>query len=183
MKKFIKENFVIVLAFILPIGFIFFITVKIYLPSLFLSTDYSFVYSSCVDYCYDSLQNRYSVVDGKIVDSIDSVQGLGGRNLSNANENFPTRIFFHDTKENKSREITLEEAQTFVLSGLLTSPDEVTISGKYNRGPDFLFFRAGSSYDYYLMRGENSSKLNLINNVNYYGRNFQFIGWVIPEVN
>ena len=194
MKEFLKKNFAIVLAFVLPVALIAIIALSTYLPSLFLSTNYNFVYSSCTDgtnyypyYCNNYLQKRYSVVNGKIVvNSMDPAQDSDKDGIPDINENYTARIFLHDTKKNESREITLEEAQALSLNGLLTSPDGVTVSSNYDRGADFFFlFNGGSSYGYYLTKGKSRSKLNLINNDDryYYRDNFQFIGWVLPARN
>lgn len=194
MKEFLKKNFAIVLAFVLPVALIAIIALSTYLPSLFLSTDYNFVYSSCPDgtnnysYCNKYLQKRYSVVNGKIVvNSIYPAQDSDKDGIPDINENYTARIFLHDTKKNESREITPEEAQTLSLNGLLTSPDGITVSSNYDRGSDFffLFDGGGSSYGYYLTKGKSRSKLNLINNDDryYYRDNFQFIGWALPGRN
>lgn len=194
MKEFLKKNFAIVLAFVLPIALIVIIALSTYLPSLFLSTNYNFVYSSCTDgtnyypyYCNNYLQKRYSVVNGKIVvNLIDPTQDSDKDGVPDINENYTARIFLHDTKRNESREITLEEVQTLSLNGLLTSPDGVTVSSNYDRGADFFFlFDSGSLYGYYLTKGKSRSKLNLINSDDryYYRDNFQFIGWVLPGRN
>ena len=196
MKEFLKKNFAIVLAFVLPVALIAIIALSTYLPSLFLSTDYNFIYSSCTEgtnyypyYCNNYLQKRYSVINGKIVvNSIDPVQDSDKDGVPDVNENYTARIFLHDTKKNESREITLEEAQTLSLNGLLTSPDGVTVSSHYDRnggGFFFIFGGGSSSYGYYLTKGKSRSKLNLINRDDryYYRDNFQFIGWLLPGRN
>ena len=194
MKEFFKKNFAIVLAFVLPIAFIVIIALSTYLPSLLLSTNYNFVYSSCTDgtnyypyNCNNYLQKRYSVVNGKIiVNSIDPTQDSDKDGTPDINENYTARIFLHDTKKNESKEVTLEEVQTLSLNGLLTSPDGVTVSGNYDRGSDFFFlFDGGSSYGHYLTKGKSKRKLNLINNNDRYSyqNNFHFIGWVLSGTN
>lgn len=194
MKEFLKKNFALVLAFALPIALIAIVALSTYLPSLFLSTDYNFVYSSCTDginyrshYCNDYFQERYSVVNGKIVvNQIDPTQDSDKDRAPDINENYTARIFLHDTKKNESREITLEEAQTLSLSELLTSPDGVAVSSGYDGGAEvFFLFDGGSSYGFYLTKGKSKSKLNLINNdgLYYYRDNFQFIGWALPGRN
>lgn len=191
MKEFFKKNFAIILAFLLPILLIVIIALSTYLPSLFLSTDYNFIYSSCTDgsnyysyNCDDYLLKRYSVLNGKIIiNPIDSNQDSDKDGVPDINEKYTARVFLHDTKKNESREITIEEAQTLSLNSLLTSPDGVTVSSNYDRGTEIFFiFDNGSSYGYYLTKGKSRSKLNLINNDNrgYYRNNFQFIGWVLP---
>ncbi len=197
MKEFLKKNFAILLAFILPVALIAIIAVSTYLPSLFLSTSYNFIYSSCTDgtnyynsyRCDNYLQKRYSVVNNKlVVNAIDPNQDSDGDKIPDINENYSARIFLHDTKKNESREITLEEAMTLSLNSLLTSPDGITVSSHYDRnsGGDFFIFGGGSSsYGYYLTKGKSRDKLNLINRDDqyYYRDNFQFIGWVLPGRN
>ncbi len=193
MKEFIKKNLALLLAFILPIILIAIVALSTYLPSLFLSTSYNFVYSSCTDgtnyysyRCDNYLQKRYSVVDNKlIINDIDPTQDSDNNGTPDINENYTARIFLHDTKNNESREITLEEAQTLTFNSLITSPDGVTVSSSYDRGADFfLIFDGGSTYGYYLTKGKSRSKLNLINtNERYYRNNFQFIGWALPGRN
>jgi len=194
MKEFIKKNLIILIAFMLPVALIAIVALSTYLPSLFLSTNYNFVYSSCTDgsnyysyRCDNYLQKRYTVVNNNlIVNSIDPTQDSDNDGIPDINENYTARIFLHDTKKNESREITLEEAQTLKLNNLLTSPDGLTVSSHYDRGADSLFiFDGGSSYGYYLTKGKSKSKLNLINRDNryYYRDNFQFIGWILPGRN
>ncbi len=195
MKEFLKKNFALLLAFILPVALIVIVALSTYLPSLFLSTNYNFIYSSCTDgsnyysyRCDNYLQKRYSVVSNKlVVNDVDPNQDSDGDTILDINENYTARIFLHDTKKNESREITLEEAQTLSLSGLLTSSDGVTVSSHYDRsgGDFFIFGGSSSSYGYYLTKGKSRDKLNLINRDDqyYYRDNFQFIGWVSPGRN
>lgn len=194
MREFLKKNFVVLLAFMLPITFIAIVALGTYLPSFFLSTGYNFIYSSCVDgtsrypyRCGDYLQKRYSVMDNKlVVIPVDPEQDSDNDKIPDINENYTARIFLHDTKKNESREITREEAQTLTLNNILTSPDGVTVSSHQDRGAGFFFiFDGGSSYGHYLTKGKNRSRLNLINSDDryYYRDNFRFIGWVLPGRN
>lgn len=196
MQEFIKRNFAILLAFVLPILLIIIVVLSTYLPSLFVSTDYNFIYTSCTDsrnysfpyYCNDYLQQRHSVVGGKlVVNPVDITRDSNKDEVPDFGANYTARIFLHDTKKNESREITLEEAQMLTLNSLLTSPDGVTVSSNYSYGGgDFFIFGGGhSSYGYYLTEGKSRSRLNLINNTDryYYQNNFQFLGWVLPGRN
>ncbi|MDO8575264.1 MAG: hypothetical protein Q7R78_00990 [bacterium] len=190
MKEFLKKNFAIILAFLLPIILIVVVAISTYFPSLFISTDYNFVYTSCTDgrnyypyNCETYLQKRYSVEGNKItLNTVDLKQDLNKDGVPDFNQNYTDRIFLHDTKKNESREITLKEAESLDLSGLLTSPDGVTVSSYYSRSGDFFPFGGSSSYGYYLTKGKSRSKLNLINTNDqyYYQNNFQFVGWVLP---
>jgi hypothetical protein len=190
----LRKNFAILLAFFLPVALITVVAVSIYLPSLFLSTNYNFVYSYCTQGtsyepypCDRYLQSRYSVINGKlVVNAIDPTQDSDKDGIPDVKENFTTRIFLHDTQKNESREIPLEEAETLTLNGLLTAPDGVAVSSHYDGGPGFFFVFSGrSSYGHYLTKGNSRSRLNLINRDDryYYRDNFQFIGWVLPGRN
>ena len=193
--EFIKKNFVVLLAFALPVLLIGGVFLSMYLPSLFLTTNYNFVYTSCdgdANYyyynCNNYLQNRYTVVNGVISANVveDTFLDQNQNGIIDAEEKFTARIFLHDTEKNESREITIEEAQALKLNGLLTSPDGVSVSSHYNRGGDFFIFGGGSSsYGQYLTKGNSRTRLNLINSSDryYYQSNFQFIGWVLPGRN
>lgn len=196
MKEFLKKNFALLLAFLLPILLIVIVAISTYLPSLFIKTNYNFIYTSCTDNnknyypynCDSYLQKRYAVLDDKfIINNVDLSQDLDKNGVPDFKQNYSDRIFLHDTQTNESREISLKEAQTMTLSGLLTSPDGITVSSHYDRaGGDFFIFGGGySSYGYYLTKGNSRSKINLINSSDryYYQNNFQFIGWVLPGRN
>ncbi len=191
MEEFMKKNAIMVIAFALPVVLVAVVALSTYLPSLFFSTDYNFLYSSCTEgagsYSYDCnnyLQNRYTVVNNALaVNPIDPLQDADKNGVPDVKKNYTVHIFLHDTRKNESKEITFEEAQRLQLDGLLTSPDGVTISNDYERGADFFFiFGGNSSYNRYLTKGRSKSKLNLINpdDQYYYRNNFQFIGWVLP---
>jgi len=189
MKKFIKENFVILIAFMLPVVIIVVVALSTYLPSIFISTDYNFIYTSCSDggyrsyECNNYLEKKHEIVDGKLVaSSVDN----NGNPKTEVCDNCTARIFLHNTEKNEGRDITLEEAETLTLNSLLTSPDGVTVSSHYDRGADFFpVFDGSSSYGYYLTKGKSKSKLSLINSDDryYYRDNFQFLGWVLPGRN
>ncbi|MCA9364891.1 MAG: hypothetical protein KC736_03300 [Candidatus Moranbacteria bacterium] len=193
--EFLRKNFIIVIAFALPIILIIAVALSAYLPSLFLSTQYNFIYMSCADtaghysyyrVCENHLKKSYPVIDGKLV--VHETDPSTVFNEEKVDKNFTVHIFLHDTEKNESREITLEQARALTLNNLLTSPDGVTISGKYADsagGPLFLFGGGSQSYNQYLTKGRSHKKLNLINTPNnhYYLENFHFIGWVVPDKN
>ena len=192
MKDLIKKNFIIILAFLLPVALIVIIALSLYLPSLFISTDYNFVYTACTDgndyypyRCDDYLKLRYGVENNTLVQKpVDYTQDLNNDGKPDYNATYTDRIFLHDTEKNESREITLAEAKALTLNSLLTSPDGITVSSHDSRssGEFFPFGGGSSSYGYYLTKGNSRSKLNIINSNKsyYYQNNFQFIGWIVP---
>jgi hypothetical protein len=182
-----KNNLAIIVAFALPIIIIAIIAATLYLPNLFVSTDYNFIYASCtknVANCDDYLAKLYSVQNNKLtIEQTIQDQDTNKSNIIAIEQERSPRLFLHDTKSNESREVTIEEAMSFSLNGLLTSPDGITVSSHYERGNDvFLIFDGNSSFDYYLTKGNHKKKLNLINNDSryYYRENFHFIGWLMP---
>lgn len=188
MKTFIKNNFAVLLAFALPIILIIAIALSVYIPSLLVFTDYNFVYATCTtgtqyppNRCNRYLDLRFTVVDGElVVNEVDTETDLDDRYSYN-NDNYNPRLFLHDTEKNESREITVSEAQSLTLSPLLTSPDGVSVSSDYERGPDLLFLDGGSSFGYFLKQGSNKKRINLIHSDSRYSyrNDFRFIGWVL----
>jgi hypothetical protein len=193
MMGFIKKNFTLLLAFFLPVLLVLAVALSVYIPSLSLSTNYNFVYTSCdsgiekafYGDCSNYLQQRYSVQDRQLTEkSVDPKLDSDRDGVPDINEGYVARIFLHDTEINESREITTEEAQSLTISNLLTSPDGITISSAWDRGSDFFIFGGGSSsYGHYLTKGNARKRLNIINDSDryYYRDNFQFIGWVLEE--
>lgn len=191
--NFIKKNFVLLLAFSLPVVLVLVVALSVYLPSRFLSTRYDFVYTACTDgatmYYYNCghfTPVQYEVRDGKLgVVPVDPQQDANGNGVPDVQEQASRRLFLHDTKKNESTEITLDQAKALQLSGLLTSPDGVLVSSGYSSSGDFLLFGGGSTYGYYLTKGKAKSELHLIGSANrsYYDRDFQFVGWVLPGRN
>ena len=191
--SFIKEHFIVILAFMLPLLLIVGLAVSTYIPSLLLSTKYDFVYATCGDgtnYYYEYrcemyLNSLYTVENGKLLlRDVDPAQDSDNDKTPDVAENYVTRLFLHDTQTNEGREITLNEAQSLDLNKLITSPDGVSVESVYNDSVDFfIFFDGSSNYGYYLTKGRKKSKLNLVNDDDryYYRDNFKFIGWVIPK--
>lgn len=188
MNQFIKKNLTLILAFALPLLLIFVVALNAYFPFSLLKTDYNFVYAACDgnDYnypygCETYAKRLYSVENNKlVVKEIPSNQDLDRNGTPDNEEKYNVRLFLHDTKQNESREIILDQAKSMEFSPLLTSPDEVTITNDYSSNPGFFLFDGGSSYGMYLTKGKLRSKLNLVNDDRYYARdNFHFIGWVL----
>lgn len=196
MKEFLRKNFALLLAFALPMVLIAVVALSAYLPSLFLSTKYNFIYTSCSNGtaysyygCNEYLQKLYVVENNKLVKrDTGSTEDTDKDGVLDKDEKYDDRIFLHDTESNESREITLAEAQALTLNNLITSPDGVTVGSAYDRrsGGDFFPFGGGSStYNYYLTKGDSRKKINLVNSSDryYYRENFQFLGWVLPGRN
>ncbi len=203
MKETIKKNFAIILAFAIPIVIMIGVAISVSLPSLFVSTEYNFVYATCNDNrgsypypynynCSKYLERRYTIIDNKLVVNKPETAVIeydsNGKAIKTIPEEqiYDDHIFIHNTKNNESREVNIEELTSLKLDGLLTSPDGVTVSNGYsnNGSSDFFIFGSRSStYGYYLSKGKNKIRLNLVNNIdNYYNsNNFHFVGWILTD--
>jgi hypothetical protein len=193
MKDFIQKHLMVLIAFSLPVLLIIGVAVNALIPSLWLTTNYNFIYAACSDDgnyyyydCNDYLKEQFSVVDGKLFINDVTAKDRNNDGEIDTQENYTARLFLHNTDTNETREITPEEARTYTLNELITSPDGVTVSSHYDRGADlFLVFDSGSSYGYYLTKGNSKRRLHLFNADDryYYQNNFEFIGWIMPPKN
>ncbi len=190
MMQFIKKNFVLLLAFALPISFLLIIAATIYIPSNMLKTQYDFIYATCDDAysyepgCKDYLNQRYTIENNTLeVHDVPQEEESSGVPHPDRKISFTTRIFYHDTEANESREISIEEAQEFELSKLLTSPDGVTFTSDYESTPGvFPFFDGRGRYGEYISKGNTKKRMDLIQSSErsyYYSDGLQFLGWII----
>lgn len=188
MSEFIKKNWVVLVAFLLPVMLILGVTLFLYLPALTVKSDYNFIYATCFDgtYYYGSdcgtlLRQRYTVVNNRIVYNNTPLDVDVYGNKRPVPLNLETRVFVHNTKTNTSKEISVSELQYSVLaSDLLTSPDGVSIS-KNSSGGDYFFPFGGSAYSagWYLTKGSSKKKMNLLNTEDrYYLDNIMILGWI-----
>lgn len=187
-----KQNLLLITAFALPVLFIVVMALVVYAPFSSVSTQYDFVYATCGtpdnfyrDDCTSYLNQRFDVVEGRlVVREVPEPEPEDTMRRPAPNENYDGRLFLHDTEANESREISSDDARSLTLSGLITSPDGVTVEGEYNGSPGvFPFFGGSSRYDYYLTKGDKRDVLELVHdNDRYYSRhNFKFIGWVLKD--
>ncbi len=188
MNDFLKKNWLVLVAFMLPVLLIFTVALGIYLPNLFVKTDYNFVYATCTDTnyyygnynCSSLLSQKYSVFGSKILTNNDLV--VTDPYNKQQNISFNSRLFLHNTKTNESRELSLSEQQQLILdNSLYTSPDGVTLSKDSTGGEYFMFPFGGSSYTsgWFLSKGRNKKKMNLINDNDryYYQNDLIVLGW------
>jgi hypothetical protein len=193
MLNVIKNNFAVVAGISLPILLVLFLVVSIYLPSLFLHPEYDFIYAVCAENSsnkYLDCENyrtgvRHDVVGGRIVRT--EVDRTFEENYYNPilEGTADVRLFYHDVDTNVSREVSINEAQDFRVSGDIVSPDGYTLD-KTRRGSGgfFPFFYDGGSRSVYVMKkGNREKEVNLIvDSGSYYyryGNSFEFVGWII----
>lgn len=164
-----KQNLPLLIGFLIPLSMLAFIAFSIYVPGLFNSPQYDFVYISGD---YNTGYNRYAVQNSKII----MLPTPTPYYYSNQQYIEP-QLFLHNSNENKSTPITFDEASKLDLSVSSVSPDGYEIKNGNTSG-GFLF---GYSRDYnkwYIVGNYVSKELKLSTiNTNY--SNFKFLGWIL----
>ncbi|MFW5432625.1 MAG: hypothetical protein ACKE5M_05015 [Methylophilaceae bacterium] len=192
MKKFIKDNLVLVLGLTLPLLLIVLFFFAAILPKmlseppqyemLFASTYYQ--YKDKTDYILDfSVKNKQVVVKPK--SKQDEKHG------SERTE----RLFVYDGKSQVIREITIDSSQliegvetplaevnNMVIDSSAISPDGYTLDGSRYGGRGLIngLFGGGSRSHYRLVKGSVSYKLPT-NQPHYYYNQLTFLGWVVKK--
>ena len=162
-----RKNIPLIVALSIPIFMIALIAISIYLPALFVSPKFDFIYSTDDGYCH---YRKYSVKEGKI---IENEKGALKDNDVCKNDHEPG-LYYYDVTRKISREMTFEEAQQLTLDNASQSPDGFEIvSG--DRSFDIFFIGGSSYYDKYLKKGTYSQRLKITHNYYY---DFRLIGWV-----
>lgn len=162
-----KEKLPLIVGIILPLTLILYVVVAAYIPSLIVKPKYNFVYTNTNYYDYN-----VNVIDGRV--NIEP-----GYSNNTSRTYFPKQpsLFLYDVVNDKSTQISLTQAQTYILDPSNKSPDGFTVGrGEYDSYSFFPFFFGGSNRGYYLMGKGLSRK---ITDQDYY--NFKFVGWVVNE--
>lgn len=163
----LKEKLPLIVGIGLPLLLILYVAVSAYLPSLFVKPKYNFVYTTDSYYDYN-----INVIDGRI--NIEPRYTDYGTRTYRPKQ--PT-LFLYDVTDDKSKQISLVQAQTYTLDPSSKSPDGFTVgrseSGSYSFFP---FFFGGYDRGTYLMGKGLRRK---ISEQDYY--NFKFVGWVVNE--
>jgi hypothetical protein len=174
-----KENLPIIVGVALPIIILVGALLVVFVPRLFVSPEYDFVYtiydsrSYNRDYDYFTLE----VVDGKIKQIPNLPDGITGQQEIQTTFKTPD-IFIYDVKNDASREISIDEAQDLALVKGPSSPDGYTVNFQRTHSGIFELFGSRSSSGYYIGKGNNKRVLPGLVTTGYYYNNFQLIGWV-----
>lgn len=160
------------IAVALPLVFIAIVAVLTWVPSMFIETQYDFIYQYPGNYYYPYRDKEYDVQNGRVVllpsDDENEV-------------NTPTNFYVFDTSKNSASPLSFEEVQKFEIISRTTSPDGYEIAtDSYRSGgiiDDILFDTSTRSVR--LKKGAASKKLN-IDSGSRYLYNFRFVGWINP---
>ncbi|OGY21875.1 MAG: hypothetical protein A2126_00655 [Candidatus Woykebacteria bacterium GWB1_45_5] len=160
----LKEKLPLIVGVGLPILLIVYVAISYYLSAFFVKPQYDFIYTSDSSYDYN-----LKVVGGTITeDSVD----YNYSNTSNRYKAAPS-TYYYDAQTDRSRSITLSEAQSYTIDPSTKSPDGYTVERASSGG----IFGGGYENGYYLKGHGFSKKINI--SADRY--NFRFLGWVVNE--
>jgi hypothetical protein len=189
-----KNKTLTIIAFTVPLLLVVIVALAVYWPTTKVTTDYQFLYTKCDDNgrisiryysCSEYMRLRYVIEDNQLIlkdvpmpSEYKSYYETNGEFLSQING----RLFIYDPVKKASKEITLQEAQSYQYYNLATSPDGVEIKVLSESSRGFFLFYDGGSYDVYLTKGNDKTDLNIFPE-DYYDYYyvpdiFRFIGWV-----
>jgi|GEM_PF-854961 len=155
----------LILLFSVPVLVILAAIALVYTPRLFANPSYDFIYSSCTGY---SCSTNFSVgADQKIAEEPSN----------NTSVSADPVLYYYDTSESSSTNITYTQAREHSLLSSQTAPDDYKLTQE-NGGSGFLFWSSNSdSTSWYLADGLKKKHIDLrYNDDNYSPVNF--IGWV-----
>ena len=162
-----KEKLPLIVGIGLPLLLILYVAITVYLPSLFVKPKYNFIYTNTNYYDYD-----VNVIDGRV--------NVDPRYTDNTSRTYipkqPT-LFLYDVVDDKTTQISLTQAQTYILDPSNKSPDGFTVGKSESDGYSFFPFFFGSSGRGTYLMGKGLSRR--ITDQGYY--NFKFVGWIINE--
>jgi hypothetical protein len=171
-----NKNLPLIIGISLPIVFIIIIAFVIYIPSLFVKPLHNFIYT--VDgnsYSYNQdYRFTHKVEDNRVVTEPVVARGnvVQTKDLPN--------LYLYNVKTNSSHQISLSEAQSYLVDPGPSSPDGFTVAYQYGNGN--VFDLIGSSPDnrgYFISKGNSRSRLDgLVGNTGYGAGNFRLIGWI-----
>ena len=167
-----KKNVPLIIGFSIPLLMIFFVAASIYLPGLFVSPKYNFLYSTDSDY-YGG--QTYSVSNGHLVENPQPPVSYSDYRTPPGNQ-----LYIYNVQTNESTLISFYEAQHFTLIPTTESPDGYKLEyGNQDEG-FFPFFWYNKDYtDEYLVGHNVSKKLNIKNNGSGYYNAIHFLGWIV----
>lgn len=172
-----KNNLPLIVGIALPLAFIAVISAIVYLPSNFVNPKHNFIYT---ENAYGAYKNDVVVVGDKIaIRPSDYVKSMNGIDDLDYLENNP-KIYLYDFSNESSHEITLEEAQQYLVERGPSSPDGYTIEMSYGHNGIFELFGSYDNNSGHFISSKDGSKKKLngiATNVGYYG-DLNVVAWI-----
>lgn len=170
-----KQKLPLYIALCVPVLMIILVAAFIYLPGIAKKPKVNFLYMTGSNvYQYDYYGQGYMVSGGHLIYNPPA----DNNNYPNAAVNSDVHFYLYNVASNAATEVTLTQAQTYILDSSNTSSDGYTIQMGNGGGGDFLFGSSGGDYSNWYIKGNNRAiKLNLKLTGQSY-ENFRFLGWI-----
>ncbi len=182
-----KKHIPLIIGLLLPIIFIVVMAIVVYLPSMGIKPEHNFLYttSGASDYYYN---NRPQYTEKYDIDSAGRLTTIKEEVVVDKNRDYgytpkqgAPELYLYDVKAETSKQVTLEEAQKFVLERGPSSPDGYSVVYDYNNSGGLMSEIVGgrSGYSGYVMsKGKAKKKIVGLTNTYYYSQNLLIIGWI-----
>ena len=193
-KETLQRNLPVILAISLPIALVLFVALLAFIPNLGPKPQYDFLFTqnqtrsrylpngSCEVY-----KNYYTIEQQQLIIKPFEVSVFDSKNVSEPCAGFSSiikkdspELYIYRMNEEKSEEISFENAQKLVLKGTLTSPDGFSVQKRMiNNGGILDIFGGQSEGGVFASKKNSYIKLNFPEQENsYYDRDFNFVSWV-----
>lgn len=193
-KETLQRNLPVILAVSLPVLLVLFVALLAFIPNLGPKPQYDFLYTKvetrwqyvmnqgCEVYAsYYTIEQNQLIAkpfDVSVFDSKNTVEPCSG--YSTVIKKEAPKLFLYRVKDEKSEEISLDNAQKLVLKGYPSSPDGFTVQKRMINNSGILdIFGGRNEGGVYASKKNSYIKLNFPEQENsYYVRDFNFISWV-----
>lgn len=163
-----KKEFLLFIS--IPAGIILLVMMVLFVPTLFAKPGYDFIYTSC---------STYDCSGGIVVGADGFAKESSVSQLYNNDGQRVPEIYYHDIRDNSSREIEFSEASSYKLNASNVSPDGYKLTKGSNSGGGFLLWGYSSDDAWHLKKGSLQKKsLNLETPGYYYSSSVKLVGWV-----
>ena len=165
-----KKNVPLILGLLTPVLMVVFVIASIYIPGIFSQPKSDFLYSMN-DSFYTSVS--YDVQNGHLIEN-----PIPTRYPEPAQHTKP-KLYLYKVTENKSSQITFQEAQGYKIDTDMISPDGYKLENGSQGSGVFPFYWYSSDYKtQYLVGHSVSKKLNIPSTSSYFN-SFHFLGWIV----
>lgn len=175
VMKFVK-NAPLIIGISIPFLMIAFVSAAIYLPGYFAEPpSFDFIYVTGDDYYPCAWE--YRVINNKLD---RTTRAIPPADKSPAVQECLPIFYRHNVQENKSTQLTYEQASLLALDERNISQDGYEVV-RGSGGNGFPFFFDNGNYDTVYLRGNHwSTKMNITSSNQPYYYNFRFLGWILP---
>lgn len=163
------KNTPFILALALPLLMILLVAISIWVPPMFYTPKYNFIYSVDTQY-YGS---EYLVVEQKRLVDHTPVEYIGTQQV---------QLYHYDVKSDTSTPISFIDAQKYALLDSEESPDGYKVVSGHNNEGFFPFYWGGNfNGETYMVNNFSSKKLKVIKNSIRNYEPIHFLGWIQNE--